>query len=115
MRSIGTHCPLDHNHTHFILVDNSQLNVFGGEISFRGKLESAISSYISKYKNFKLGEDGSAKIPIVVLVLEGDSFSLKDRYALKLKSFSNKSRGSQYIRDSFHFSQKWFTLRIYRG
>jgi hypothetical protein len=63
--------PLDPNHTHFILVDNSQLNVFGGEINFRGKLESAISSYGSKYRKLTFENGESSKIPIVVLVLEG--------------------------------------------
>ena len=62
-RDKNTH--LDPNHSHFILVDNSQLNAYGGEIEFRGKLESAISNY-----NTKLWEK-SEPSPIVVLVLEG--------------------------------------------
>jgi hypothetical protein len=54
------------------MIDNSQINVYGGEISFRGKLESAISSYISKYHHKeRLDGDSSAKVPIVVLVVEG--------------------------------------------
>jgi hypothetical protein len=36
---------LDPNHSHFILVDNSQLDKFGGEIEFRAELESAISQH----------------------------------------------------------------------
>ena len=54
--------PLDPNHSHFVLVDNSQLNTFRGEIEFRGKLESAIVKY---------SPDEAGNVPIVVLVLEG--------------------------------------------
>lgn len=60
---------LDPNHSHFVLVDNSQLNVYGGEIDFRGRLEKAIVSYE------KEGEPNDSvngnETPIVVLVLEG--------------------------------------------
>ena len=35
--------PLDHNHTHFILVDNGTEKKFGGEIIFRATLEHYIS------------------------------------------------------------------------
>lgn len=47
--------PLDSNHTHFLLVDYAKIS-YGGEIKFRGKLESSISR---------------RGIPIVLLVLEG--------------------------------------------
>lgn len=52
--------PLDPNHSHFVLVDNSQLNEYGGEVELRGKLERAIVNY-----------ENSNKAQIVVLVLEG--------------------------------------------
>ncbi|CAF0919426.1 unnamed protein product [Brachionus calyciflorus] len=52
--------PLDPNHSHFILVDNSELNVYGGEVEFRAKLEREIVNYVE-----------SKNAPIVVLVLEG--------------------------------------------
>ncbi len=48
---------LDPNHSHFILVDNSQLNTFGGEIEFRARLESHIQK----------------KIPVVMVVAALDS------------------------------------------
>ncbi len=35
--------PIDRNHSHFILVDNGTQRMFGTEIAFRAKLESAIS------------------------------------------------------------------------
>ena len=50
---------LDPNHSHFILVDNSKLNTFEGEIGFRANLEKYIS-------NFSFDKD--LKIPIVVIV-----------------------------------------------
>lgn len=37
---------LDHNHTHFILVDDGTDGKFGVEIEFRAKLESYISSIV---------------------------------------------------------------------
>jgi hypothetical protein len=55
---------LDTNHTHFILVDNSQVNKFGGEIKFRGELEKAIVTN-------KTVSGSIVDVPIVVLVLEG--------------------------------------------
>ncbi|XP_041364293.1 transient receptor potential cation channel subfamily M member 8-like [Gigantopelta aegis] len=39
--------PLDHNHTHFILVDNGTENIYGGEIEFRTALESYISTGVT--------------------------------------------------------------------
>ena len=45
------------------------MNVFGGEINLRGKLESAISNYKSE-KSPNLLDSGDI-IPIVVVVLEG--------------------------------------------
>lgn len=59
--------PLNSNHTHFILVDNQQLNEFGGEIEMRSNIESAIANY---------QHNGSQKIPLVVLVFGGDQNSL---------------------------------------
>ena len=35
--------PIDRNHSHFIFVDNGTQQMFGTEIQFRAKLESAIS------------------------------------------------------------------------
>lgn len=34
---------MDHNHTHFILVDNGTENQFGAEIKLRARLEEHIS------------------------------------------------------------------------
>jgi transient receptor potential cation channel subfamily M protein 2 len=63
--------PLDPNHSHFILVDNSRIS-FGGEIDFRAALESAISKRKTSSSNI-ITDD----IPIVVLVLEGGVGTLK--------------------------------------
>ncbi len=64
---------MDPNHTHFILVDNAQVK-YGGEIKFRGELESAIANKTNLEKiNKNMGSISKSndKIPIVVLVLEG--------------------------------------------
>lgn len=39
----GKKVPLDHNHTHFLLVDDGTECKFGGEIKFRSKLQGHIS------------------------------------------------------------------------
>lgn len=51
---------LDPNHTHFILVDNSKLNKFEGEIEFRTKLEKLIADF---------PDDKDFNIPNIVLVV----------------------------------------------
>lgn len=56
--------PLNPNHSHFILVDNSEFN-YGGEVEFRGKLEKEIVSFGRE------ADDSSNKAPIVVLVVGG--------------------------------------------
>lgn len=38
--------PLDHNHTHFLLVDDGTEGKYGGEIEFRSRLESYISTKV---------------------------------------------------------------------
>ncbi|XP_072117252.1 transient receptor potential cation channel subfamily M member 2 [Mobula birostris] len=56
---------LDHNHTHFILVDDGTHGRYGVEISLRTHLEK----YISKQR---IGtEDAGIEIPIVCVALEG--------------------------------------------
>ncbi|XP_051899496.1 transient receptor potential cation channel subfamily M member 2 isoform X2 [Pristis pectinata] len=56
---------LDHNHTHFILVDDGTHGHYGVEISLRTQLEK----YISKQR---MGtEDAGLEIPIVCVALEG--------------------------------------------
>ena len=42
----GAGAPLDHNHTHFILVDNGTENQFGVEIKLRASLEQYISDVV---------------------------------------------------------------------
>lgn len=70
---------LDANHSHFVMVDNSQLNVYGGEIKFRTKLEKAIVGY--RKDASEVGEptrnNESEAAPIVVLVLEGGPNTLE--------------------------------------
>lgn len=51
---------LDSNHTHFLLVDTSQLNMYGGEIEFRAKLLDHICDP---------DLDDSNEIPMIVLVV----------------------------------------------
>ena len=62
---------LDPNHSHFILVDNSQLNKFEGEIEFRAKIEKLIS-------DFPIDKDYT--IPIVVIVADGGPGTAKTCY-----------------------------------
>jgi len=54
---------LDPNHTHFILVDNSHENKFGGEIDFRARLEDHLR------RTVKIGEYD--ELPVVMVALDG--------------------------------------------
>ena len=51
---------IDPNHSHFIFVDNSVLNLFGGEIPYRTKLEKTLQL-----------KSKSVKIPLVLIVVGG--------------------------------------------
>lgn len=58
-----TNAFLDKNHSHFVLVDNGQLNVFGGEVEFRAKLEREIVDY----NHYDQRLNGKAQIVVIVL------------------------------------------------
>lgn len=60
---------LDPNHTHFLLVDNSQLNMFGGEIKLRFRFEREMFE--------GGGETTRAPVPTVVVVVEGGPNTVK--------------------------------------
>ena len=42
----GKDVPLDHNHTHFIMVDDGTEGIFGKEIEFRAQLERYLSEKV---------------------------------------------------------------------
>ncbi|KAK7112164.1 hypothetical protein V1264_011657 [Littorina saxatilis] len=65
--------PLDHNHTHFLLVDNGTEGKFGTEIEFRTSLES----YISKIVETGVTETQSVNVPTVLIVVEGGINTMK--------------------------------------
>ena len=52
---------LNPHHSHFLLIDDSKLNVFGGEIEARSKIESALY----------LGNGDRPPIPVIVVCIEG--------------------------------------------
>lgn len=71
----SNHCrgitPINPNHTHFIFADDGSVAKFGGEITFRTRLETHINKQ---------------EVPIVVIVMEGGSGTLKTiRLALESK------------------------------
>lgn len=59
---------LDPNHTHFLLIDNSQVNQTGGEINFRARFESDMA---------KGAVSTLEPIPVVVVVIEGGPNTIK--------------------------------------
>ncbi|KAL5018231.1 hypothetical protein ScPMuIL_003953 [Solemya velum] len=65
--------PLDHNHTHFMLVDDGTENKFGKEISFRAELENFISSKVET----GVAENQSVNVPVILLVVEGGVNTMK--------------------------------------
>ncbi|XP_039216172.1 transient receptor potential cation channel subfamily M member 4 isoform X3 [Crotalus tigris] len=65
-------CPLDANHSAFFLVDNGTLGRAGGEAIFRAHLER----YIAQQK-VGAGGEGSIEIPVLLLLISGDSAIFK--------------------------------------
>ncbi|XP_016850135.2 transient receptor potential cation channel subfamily M member 4 [Anolis carolinensis] len=65
-------CPLDANHSAFFLVDNGTEGRAGGETSFRARLER----YIAQQK-VGAGGCGSIEIPVLVMLISGDSSMFK--------------------------------------
>ncbi|KAL7977238.1 hypothetical protein Chor_009187 [Crotalus horridus] len=65
-------CPLDANHSAFFLVDNGTLGQAGGEATFRAHLER----YIAQQK-VGAGGEGSIEIPVLLLLINGDSAIFK--------------------------------------
>ncbi|XP_026525377.1 transient receptor potential cation channel subfamily M member 4 isoform X1 [Notechis scutatus] len=65
-------CPLDANHSAFFLVDNGTLGRAGGETAFRARLER----YIAQQK-VGAGGEGSIEIPVLLLLISGDSAIFK--------------------------------------
>lgn len=62
-KNAGSKGYLNPFHSHFILVDDAQLNTFGGEIEFRSRLEADIAKGNQATK--------INPIPVVVVVIEG--------------------------------------------
>ena len=58
--------PVDRNHSHFIFVDNGTQQMFGTEIQFRAKLESAISEMKTDTGN---SDEGTTSGPLVFHVM----------------------------------------------
>lgn len=79
------------------MVDNG-LKKFGGEIEFRGKLESAIANY----KGVKGQNRKQSSIPIVVIVLNGGPNTLETVYnSVKNGSLCIFIKGSGECADLF--------------
>ncbi|XP_076459392.1 transient receptor potential cation channel subfamily M member-like 2 [Babylonia areolata] len=64
---------LDHNHTHFLLVDDGSEGHFGVEIEFRSRLQS----YISQKVETGVTESQSINVPSVLIVVEGGINTMK--------------------------------------
>lgn len=95
--------PVDHNHTHFIFVDNGTVKDFGIEIELRVELESFISSNGRKRKH----KDSGEKIPIVLLVLEGGVNTLKNaasaiKQGTPLVVIQDSGRAADLISKAYH-------------
>lgn len=65
---------LDPNHTHFLLVDNSQLNMFGGEIKLRFRFEREMFEGSGETTTTTRTR---APVPTVVVVVEGGPNTVK--------------------------------------
>ncbi|KAJ0005778.1 hypothetical protein NQD34_015672, partial [Periophthalmus magnuspinnatus] len=70
----GQLCCLDHNHTHFLLVDNGTHGQYGAEIELRAQLEKCIAR--KRLSNKASG----VTIPVVCVVLDGGPGTLDTMY-----------------------------------
>ena len=52
---------LNPNHSHFLLIDDAKLNVFGGEIDSRSRIEKVLYT----------GNEQRQPIPVIVVCIEG--------------------------------------------
>ncbi|ELT87598.1 hypothetical protein CAPTEDRAFT_226576 [Capitella teleta] len=73
----GEPVSLNHNHTHFMLVDDGLRNRYGGVAEFRARLEKRLSSPVNPID----GEgDAGEGIPVVIVLVEGGYDALDDVY-----------------------------------
>ncbi|XP_069123673.1 transient receptor potential cation channel subfamily M member-like 2 isoform X2 [Argopecten irradians] len=67
--------PLDHNHTHFVIVDDGSRDKFGGEIEFRANLEKTISHMLCNSES--MTSNLQVNTPVISLIIEGGIGSMK--------------------------------------
>ncbi|KAK7880325.1 hypothetical protein WMY93_033041 [Mugilogobius chulae] len=70
----GRLCCLDHNHTHFLLVDNGMQGKYGAEIELRAQLEKCIA------RKKLVNQVSGVTIPVVCVVLDGGPGTLDTMY-----------------------------------
>ncbi|XP_064619886.1 transient receptor potential cation channel subfamily M member-like 2 [Lineus longissimus] len=98
LRGVRHTAPLDHNHTHFILVDNGTEKKYGVEIGFRAALET----FIAEKMETQVGENQSVNVPVVLLVLEGGMSSIESAAAaiknnIPIVAFEGSGRAADYL------------------
>lgn len=114
---------LQANHTHFILVDNCQLNTFGGEIKLRNEIEREISDFeqnvqaqINAKRSSRLTTEKYSeikqKVPIVLIVIGGGPLT----FETCLNAVKNQSpvlfiEGSGRCADIFAYVYKMIHLK----
>ncbi|XP_021379559.1 transient receptor potential cation channel subfamily M member 1-like [Mizuhopecten yessoensis] len=67
--------PLDHNHTHFVIVDDGSRDKFGGEIEFRANLEKTISHMSCDSEG--MSSNLQVNTPVISLIVEGGVGTMK--------------------------------------
>lgn len=102
----GRDVPLDHNHTHFILVDDGSEGKFGGEIEFRTTFER----YISEKVETGVAETQSVNVPVVMLVVEGGVNTMKTVWQateqnIPVLVLNGSGRAADFIADGYTLSK----------
>ncbi|KAL8607328.1 hypothetical protein ACOMHN_039478 [Nucella lapillus] len=99
--------PLDHNHTHFLLVDDGTEGQFGVEIKFRSRLEK----YISTKMETGVAESQSVNIPSVLIVVEGGINTMKTMRECIKKShipvvvIDGSGRAANFIAEAYRLTR----------
>ncbi|KAJ8319038.1 hypothetical protein KUTeg_004129 [Tegillarca granosa] len=74
----GREIPIDHNHTHFLLVDDGSIGNHSAQGAFKANLEQFISSQV--YMQTADSKCQDVNVPVVTILIEGGIKSISNTY-----------------------------------
>ncbi|XP_033755589.1 transient receptor potential cation channel subfamily M member-like 2 isoform X2 [Pecten maximus] len=100
--------PLDHNHTHFVIVDDGSREKFGGEIEFRANLEKTISHMLCSSES--MTSNLQVNTPVISLIIEGGIGSMKTvsesiKNGIPVLVLEGSGRAADFIAAGYHITK----------